>query len=66
MVVCSCACVGGGGVALASTVIYFLILFLAVPRRLYCLGSLVFLDVVFRYSPLFLLYSNIKIGKNRC
>ena len=29
-------------------------------------GSLVVLDVVFRYLSLFLLYINIKIGKNRC
>ena len=38
----------------------------AVPRRLFCFGSLVVLDVVFRYLSLFLLYINIKIGKNRC
>ena len=42
------------------------ILLLAVPRRLFCFGSLVVLDVVFRYLSLFLLYINIKIGKNRC
>ena len=42
------------------------ILLLAVPRRLFCFGSLVDLDVVFRYLSLFLLYINIKIGKNRC
>ena len=41
-------------------------LLLAVPRRLFCFGSLVVLDVVFRYLSLFLLYINIKIGKNRC
>ena len=29
-------------------------------------GSLVVLDVVFRYLPLCLLYINTKIGKNRC
>ena len=38
--------------------------FIAVrPRRLFCFGSLVVLDVVFRYLSLFLLYINIKIGK---
>ena len=42
------------------------ILLLAVPRRLFYFGSLVVLDVVFRYLSLFLLYINIKIGKNRC
>ena len=42
------------------------IILLAVPRRLFCLGSLVILDVVCRYLSLFLLYINIKIGKNRC
>ena len=41
-------------------------LLLAVPRRLYCFGSLAVLDVVFRYLSLFLIYINIKIGKNRC
>ena len=39
------------------------ILLLAVPRRLFCFGSLVVLDVVFRYLSLFLLYINLKIGK---
>ena len=34
--------------------------------RLYCFGSLVVLDVVFRYLSLFLLYINIRIGRNRC
>ena len=43
-----------------------LVLFLAVPRRLFCFGSLVILDVVCRYLSLFLLYINIKIDKNRC
>ena len=38
-------------------------LLLAVPRRLFCFGSLVVLDVVFSYLSLFLLYINIKIGK---
>ena len=42
------------------------ILLLAVPRRLFCFGSLVVLDVVFRYLSLGLLYINTKIGKNRC
>ena len=41
-------------------------LLLAVPRRLFCFGSLVVLDMVFRYLSLFLLYINTKIGKNRC
>ena len=40
------------------------ILLLVVPRRLFCFGSFVVLDVVFRYLSLFLLYINIKIGKN--
>ena len=35
-------------------------------KRLFCFGSLVILDVVCRYLSLFLLYINIKIGKNRC
>ena len=39
------------------------ILLPAVPRRLFCFGSLVVLDVVFRYLWLVLLYINIKIGK---
>ena len=39
---------------------------LAVPRRLFCFGSLVVLDVVLRYLSLCLLYINTKIGKNRC
>ena len=42
------------------------ILLLAVQRRPFCFGSLVVLDVVFRYLSLFVLYINIKIGKNRC
>ena len=42
------------------------ILLLAVPRRLLCFGSLVVLDVVFRYLSLCLLYINTKIGKKRC
>ena len=35
-------------------------------RRLFCFGSLVVLDVVFRYLSLCLLYINTKISKNRC
>ena len=41
-------------------------LLLAVPRRLFCFGSLLVLDVVFRYLSLCLLYINTKIGENRC
>ena len=40
------------------------ILLLAVPRRLFCFGLLVILDVVCRYLSLFLLYINIKIDVN--
>ena len=36
---------------------------MAVPRRLFCFGSLVILDVVCRYLSLFVLYINIEIGK---
>ena len=39
------------------------ILLLAVPRRLFCFGSLVILDVVCRYLSLFLLYFNFEIVK---
>ena len=42
------------------------ILLLAVPRRLFCFGSLVILDVVCRIYRFYLLYINIKIGKNSC
>ena len=35
-----------------------------VPRRLFCFGSLVILDVARCYLWLFKLYINIKIGKN--
>ena len=42
------------------------ILLLVVLRRLFCFGSLVVLDVVFRCLSFFLLYINIKIGKNSC
>ena len=38
----------------------------AVPWRLFCFGSFVILDVVCSYLSLFMLYINIKIGKNRC
>ena len=41
---------------------YFLLL--AVPRRLFCFGSLVILDMARCYLWLFTLYINIKIGKN--
>ena len=41
-------------------------LLLAVPRRLFCFGSLVILDVARCYLWLFALYINIKIGKNSC
>ena len=43
---------------------YFLVL--AVPRRLFCFGSLVILDVARCYLWLFTLYINIKISKNSC
>ena len=43
-----------------------IILLLAVPRRLFCFGYLVILDVVCRYLSLFLLYIDIIIGNNRC
>ena len=36
------------------------------PRRLFCFGSLLVSDVMFRYLSLCLLYINSKIGKNRC
>ena len=42
------------------------ILLLAVPRRLYCFGSMMILDVTCCYLWLFLLYISIKIGKNGC
>ena len=42
------------------------LLLLAFPRRILCFGSLLVLDVVFRYLSLCLLYINTKIGKNRC
>ena len=36
------------------------------PRRLFCFGSLVILDVARCYLWLFTLYINIKISKNSC
>ena len=42
------------------------IFMLAVPRRLFCFGSLAILDVARCYLWLFTLYINIKIGKNSC
>ena len=41
------------------------ILLLAVAKRLFCFGSLVVLDVVFRYLSLSLLYINTQIGPGR-
>ena len=38
----------------------------AVPRRLFCFGSLVILDMARCYLWLVSLYINIKIGKNSC
>ena len=38
----------------------------SVPRRLFCFGSLVILDVARCYLWLFTLYINIKISKNSC
>ena len=43
---------------------YFLLL--AVPRRLFCFGSLVILDVARYYLWLFTFYINIKISQNSC
>ena len=40
--------------------------FLVVPRRFFCFGSLVILDVACCYLWLFLLYINMKIDKNSC
>ena len=34
------------------------------PKRLFCFGVLVILDVVCRYLSLFLLYINVKIDVN--
>ena len=45
---------------------YFGPTLLAVPRRLFCFGSLVILDVARCYLWLFTLYINIKISKNSC
>ena len=41
------------------------ILWPAVPRRLFCFVCLVILDVACRYLSLFVLYINTEIGKNR-
>ena len=41
-------------------------LLLAVPRQLFCFGSLVILDVARCYLWLLTLDINIKIGKNSC
>ena len=41
-------------------------LLLAIPRRLFCFGSLVIIDVARCYLWLFTLYINTKIGKNSC
>ena len=38
----------------------------AIPRRLFCFGSLVILEVARCYLWLFTLYVNIKIGINSC
>ena len=38
----------------------------AIPRRIFCFGSLVILEVARCYLWLFTLYVNIKIGKNSC
>ena len=56
-------CLGSVNRPRYSVVFPPVILLLAVPRRLYCFGSLVILDVVCRYLSLFLLYMNIKVGK---
>ena len=42
------------------------IIFLAVPMRLFCFGSFVISDVARCYLWLFSVYINIKIGKNNC
>ena len=52
------------GLKLVQAPQYFLLL--AVPRRLFCFGSLVILDVARCYLWLFTLYINIKIDKNSC
>ena len=39
---------------------------ISLPRRLFCFGSLVILDVARCYLWLFTLYINIKISKNSC
>ena len=55
----------GEGLMIANWLKLPVILLLAVPRRLFCFGSLVILDVMYRNLSLFSLYINIKIGKNR-
>ena len=52
-----------GYVLIAQSNEWCVILMLAVPRQLFCFGSLVVSDVVFRYSCYILIQ---KIGKNRC
>ena len=43
-----------------------MVLLLAVLRRLFCFGSLVVLDVVFRCLPLFLLCVDVEMCKDGC
>ena len=50
----------------ASPLTSAVILMLAVPRRLFCFGSLVILVVMCCYLLFFLLYINIEMGENRC
>ena len=59
---------GGGGVYIHRILCYFglRISLLSVPRRLFCFGSLVILDVACCYLWLYSLYINIKLGKNSC
>ena len=49
----------GEGLSTANKFKLPVILLLAVPRRLFCFGSLVILDVVCRYLSLFMLNINI-------
>ena len=58
-----CLRIKGEGWSTANYLTPQVILLLAVPRRLFCSGSLVISDVVSHYSSLFLLYINMKIGK---
>ena len=54
-------------ISMSPRVCFILVLMLiSVPRRLFCFGSLVILDVARSYLWLFTLYTNIKIGKNSC